>query len=188
MYCYCTDDFSKQQSHYHNWGKKEILTYQLSWPILWLCHPLMFAWLQIYMSQISLISGQNDFNLGWFVISLSFFMIMNTKYKEITNQPRLKSFWPEIKFNLQHILQVILVLFLQRSWCCFLSVLPDKGNVGHEVISVVVWPCLYHCEVKYGLIAAAWSAFTCWRLTSYQISNVKVGMSVVHSPFGDLRT
>ena len=30
-------------------------------------------------------------------------MIMNTRDKEITNQPRLKSFWPEIKFNLQKI-------------------------------------------------------------------------------------
>ena len=53
--------------------------------------------------RLNLISGQNDFNLGWFVISLSLFMIMNTRDKEITDQPRLKSFWPEIKFNLQHI-------------------------------------------------------------------------------------
>ena len=50
-----------------------------------------------------MISGQNDFNLGWFETSLSLFMIMNTRDKEITDQPRLKSFWPEIKFNLQHI-------------------------------------------------------------------------------------
>ena len=41
---------------------------------------------------LNLISGQNDFNLGWFVTSLSLFMIMNTRDKEITDQPRLKSF------------------------------------------------------------------------------------------------
>ena len=34
-------------------------------------------------------------------------MIMNTRDKEITNQPRLKSFWPEIKFNLQHIHKIV---------------------------------------------------------------------------------
>ena len=36
------------------------------------------------MLQVNLISGQNDFNLGWFVISLSLFMVMNTRDKEIT--------------------------------------------------------------------------------------------------------
>ena len=40
-----------------------------------------------------MISGQNDVNLGLFVISLSLFMIMNTRDKEITNKPsRLISF------------------------------------------------------------------------------------------------
>ena len=71
--------------------------------------------------RLNLISGQNDFNLGWFVISLSLFMIMNTRDKEITNQPRLKSFWPGIKFNLQHP-QVVLYnycsIFQHQSWKC----------------------------------------------------------------------
>ena len=53
--------------------------------------------------RLNLISGQNDFNLGWFVISLSLVFIIINRDKEITNQPRLKSFWPEIKFNLQHV-------------------------------------------------------------------------------------
>jgi len=57
--------------------------------------------------RLNLILGQNDFNVGWFVISLSLFMIMNTRDKEITDQSRLKSFWPEIKFNLQHIYRYI---------------------------------------------------------------------------------
>ena len=47
--------------------------------------------------RLNLISGQNDFNLGWFVISLYLVFIIIKKDKEITNQPRLKSFWPEIK-------------------------------------------------------------------------------------------
>ena len=38
--------------------------------------------------RLNLILGQNDFN----VISLSLFMIMNTRDKEITDQSRLKSF------------------------------------------------------------------------------------------------
>jgi len=56
------------------------------------------------MLQINLISGQNDLNPGWFVISLSLLMIMNTRDKEITDQPKLNHLiWPEIKFNLQRI-------------------------------------------------------------------------------------
>ena len=46
----------------------------------------------MYMLQVNLISGQNDFNLGWFVLSLSLFMIMNTRDKEITDQPKLNHF------------------------------------------------------------------------------------------------
>ena len=49
------------------------------------------------MLQINLISGQNDFNLGCFVISLSLLMIMNTRDKEITDQPRLNHF--DLKSN-----------------------------------------------------------------------------------------
>ena len=49
------------------------------------------------MLQVNLISGQNDFNLGWFVISLSLFLVMNTRDKEITDQPRLNHF--DLKSN-----------------------------------------------------------------------------------------
>ena len=41
--------------------------------------------------------------VGWFVISLSLFMIMNTIYKEITYQPRLNHFDLKSIFNLQHL-------------------------------------------------------------------------------------
>ena len=54
--------------------------------------------------RLNLISSQNDFNLGWSIISLSLgFIIIHRDKEIIANQPRLKSFWPEIKFNLQHI-------------------------------------------------------------------------------------
>ena len=47
-------------------------------------------------------------------------------------------------------------------------------RVGHGIPGVVVWPCLYRCEVKYELKAAAWSVFTCWHPTSYhETINVK---------------
>ena len=49
------------------------------------------------MLQINLISGQNDFNLGCFVISLSLLMIMNTRDREITDQPKLNHF--DLKSN-----------------------------------------------------------------------------------------
>ena len=48
--------------------------------------------------RLNLISGQNDFNLDWFVISLSLFMILNARDKEITDQSRLNNF---DTFNLQ---------------------------------------------------------------------------------------
>ena len=48
--------------------------------------------------RLNLISGQNDINLGLFVISLSLFMIMNTTDKEIADQPRLNHF--DLKSNL----------------------------------------------------------------------------------------
>ena len=51
----------------------------------------------MYLLQVNLISGQNDFNLSRFVISLSLFMIMNTRDKEITDQPRLNHF--DLKSN-----------------------------------------------------------------------------------------
>ena len=44
-------------------------------------------------------------------------MIMNTRDKEITDQPRLKSFRPEMKFNLQHIRR---------------SLSPEVTSVGHK--------------------------------------------------------
>ena len=53
------------------------------------------------------------FNLGWSVISLSLVFIIINRDKEITNQARLKSFWPEVKFNLQHIQYLEFNLFLQ---------------------------------------------------------------------------
>ena len=57
--------------------------------------------MHVLQVKINLISGQNDFNLGWFLISLFLVFIITNKDKEITNQPRLKSFWPEtnLAFN-----------------------------------------------------------------------------------------
>ena len=51
----------------------------------------------MYMLQVNLISGQNDFNLGLFVIAFSLFMVMNTRDKEITDQPRFNHF--DLKSN-----------------------------------------------------------------------------------------
>ena len=39
------------------------------------------------------------FNLGWSVISLSLVFIIIKIDKKVANQPRLKSFWPEIKLT-----------------------------------------------------------------------------------------
>ena len=49
--------------------------------------------------RLNFISGQNEFNQGWFVISLYLVFIIIKRGKEITNQARLNSFWPEIKLT-----------------------------------------------------------------------------------------
>jgi len=52
-----------------------------------------------YMLQVEFDFRSKWFNLRWCVISLYSVFIIIKKGKEITNQPRLKSFWPEIKLN-----------------------------------------------------------------------------------------
>jgi len=49
------------------------------------------------------ISGQNYFKLVWFVFPLFYSHSHQTETKENANQTSLKSFWPEIHFNLQHV-------------------------------------------------------------------------------------
>ena len=74
-------------------------------PVQWFCIPRSMLSLTgfEYLLQVKFDFRSKWFNLGWSVISLSLVFIIINRDKEITNQPRLKSFWPEIKFNLQHI-------------------------------------------------------------------------------------
>jgi len=53
----------------------------------------------MYMLQVEFDFRSKWFNLGWSVISLSLVFIIIKRDKEITNQPRSKSFWPEIKLT-----------------------------------------------------------------------------------------
>ena len=52
-----------------------------------------------YMLQVEFDFVSKWFNLGWCVISLYLVFIIIKRDKEITNQPRLKSFWPKIKLT-----------------------------------------------------------------------------------------
>ena len=56
------------------------------------------------MRRISMLLVEFDFrskwfHLGWCVISLYLVLIIRNRDKEITNQPRLESFWSEIKLT-----------------------------------------------------------------------------------------
>ena len=52
-----------------------------------------------YLLQVEFDFRSKWFNQGWSVISLSLVFIIIKGDKEITNQPRLKSFWPQIKLT-----------------------------------------------------------------------------------------
>ena len=78
----------------------------------------------VYMLQVNLISGQNNFNLGWFALSLSLFMIMNTRDEEITDQPGLNHF--DMKSN------STCNIHIELDVCCNLS--PYLGSM---------WQCYY---------------------------------------------
>ena len=70
----------------------------------------------MYMLQVKFDFKSKWFNLGWSAISLSVVIIIINRDKEITNQPRLKSFWPEIKFNMQHIHVVTNITKISGFW------------------------------------------------------------------------
>ena len=53
----------------------------------------------LYLLQVEFDFRSKWFNLGWCVISLYLVFIIIKRDKEITNQPRLKSCWPEIKLT-----------------------------------------------------------------------------------------
>ena len=100
------------------------------------------------MLQVNLISGQNDFNQGWFVISLSLFMITNTRDKEITDQPRLNHF--DLKSNSNcnitynnNSLMTITIIFIITKSNCLLIVLPNILTlwklVGRQVGSIMAY-------------------------------------------------
>ena len=57
--------------------------------------------------RLKCISGQNDFKLVWFVFPLFYSHYHETETKENTNHTSLKTFWPEIHFNLQHTLLTV---------------------------------------------------------------------------------
>ena len=72
------------------------------------------------------------FNLGWSVIPLSLVFIAINRDKEITNQPMLKSFWPEIKLTCNKIMKSY--PFIIRRWPPLWSLLCRADNRNHIIV------------------------------------------------------
>ena len=150
------------------------------------------------MLQVNLISGQNNFNLGWFALSLSLFMIMNTRDKEITDQPGLNHF--DMKSNstcnihieldvccnlspylgsmrqyyyfwqLQYSLSAPEVSFFKAA----LQVFFPMGNVHplEDVVSITYWMS-WHGTIKISVPADAWGLRPLWILTLFLCTGIK---------------
>ena len=101
------------------------------------------------MLQIEYYFRSKWFNLGWSVISLSLAFIIIKREKEITNQPRLKSFWPKIKLTcnryIKHFWEHEITLIVTVIQCSTRS----KCQAGTHWCNTCIWNIIFssycHC-------------------------------------------